>query len=255
MKMRTRDGQKFDATLTTEHPPDIPGPLAIKRLDNGEYIAIKDVFSVESRLFDILEASDQERAQFEAADIMLVDPEVMDEAMKQRFRIEDLIPKVVQGYQSAGQLRPTLYAQIDTSTTVQAYPLLHFMGDGRMKAHVLFTEGRQAGQRNQQKQLLETCLVTEVTLTSPDGSHKIDGVMFASAGNGEPFQTVVRVYQTKRKKGKVSELKFLNESVDPDGLMGLAFIAGWHSRALSDEEARALQPRGMRAFLKIGDGK
>ncbi len=239
MKMRsTQDGSEFDAELSSEHPASLPGPLAIKRSDTGEFIALKDVFFVQSRLFDILE-------------VMLVEPEVMDEVMKSRMDIGDLIPKVVQNYRDYGHVRPTLYAQVNTSSTPLAYPLLNFVGDGRMKAHQLFAEGRQAGLRNPEQELLETCLISEATFTHPDGQQKIDGVLFASAPNSEPFQTVLRAYSIKRKKGKTSELKLLNESVDPEGLMGLAFICGWRSRAMSENEVHALQPKGMRAFLSL----
>ncbi len=252
MKMRsTQDGSEFDAELSSEHPASLPGPLAIKRSDTGEFIALKDVFFVQSRLFDILEVSTQERKQLEAAGVMLVEPEVMDEVMKSRMDIGDLIPKVVQNYRDYGHVRPTLYAQVNTSSTPLAYPLLNFVGDGRMKAHQLFAEGRQAGLRNPEQELLETCLISEATFTHPDGQQKIDGVLFASAPNSEPFQTVLRAYSIKRKKGKTSELKLLNESVDPEGLMGLAFICGWRSRAMSENEVHALQPKGMRAFLSL----
>ena len=74
--------------------------------------------------------------------------------------------------------------------------------------------------------------------------------MFATATNGEPYQTLVKLYEIKRKKGKATELIFWNESVDPEGLMGLAFIAGWRSRAMSDAEVRQLEPRGMWVFLQ-----
>jgi hypothetical protein len=254
MRMRSiHDNSEFDAELTTQHPPSIPGPLAIQRSDTGEFIAIRDVFSVQSRLFDLLEVSEEERAQLSAAGVMLVEPEVMDAAMKSRMDIQDLIPKVVQQYRDYGHARPTLYAQLSTSSTPQAYPLLNFVGDGRMKAHQLFVEGRRAGLHHPEQALLETCLVSEATFRHSDSKQQIDGVMFASAPNSEPFQTVIRAYAIKqdKKKGKASELKLLSESVDPEGLMGLAFICGWRSRALSENEVRALQPKGMRAFLSV----
>jgi hypothetical protein len=79
----------------------------------------------------------------------------------------------------------------------------------------------------------------------------MEGVMFAVARNAAPFSTLVKAYQIKRdKKQKATELVYLSENTDEQGLMGVAFIAGWHSRAMSEAEVRALQPRGMRAFLK-----
>lgn len=175
--------------------------------------------------------------------------------------IQDLIPQVVQSMQTSGQVRPTLYAQLD-SGSIHRFPLFNFIGDGRTKAHVLFAEGRQAGQKHQGRELRETCLITEVWLTReqanptpgsrpPAGVPQKEAVMFAIATNGEPYQTLVMLYEIKRgKKGKAVELIFWNESVDPEGLMGLAFLAGWRSRTMSDAEVRQLQPRGMWAFLK-----
>lgn len=175
--------------------------------------------------------------------------------------IQDLIPKIIMNITINGQVRPTVYAQLDTGSA-QAFPLMHFAGDGRMKAHLLFAEGREAGQRHLERELIETILVTEVWLTRdqrnpnpgekpPEHIQQKEAVMFAVAANSEPFQTRVRVYEMKRdKKDKVKELVYLSEFVDPQGLMGLAFIAGWSSRLLSDEEVRQKQPLGMRAFLR-----
>ena len=175
--------------------------------------------------------------------------------------IQDLILQVVQSMQISGQVRPTVYAQLD-SGSLHRFPLFNFIGDGRMQADVLFAEGRQAGQKHRERELRETCLITEVWLTReqanptpgsrpPAGVPQKEAVMFATATNGEPYQTLVKLYEIKRsKKGKATELVFWNESVDPEGLMGLAFIAGWRSRAMSDAEVRQVQPGAMWAFLK-----
>lgn len=175
--------------------------------------------------------------------------------------IQDLIPQVVQSMQVSGQVRPTVYAAFD-SGSVHRFPLFHFLGDGRMKAHLLFAAGRQAGQKHRDRELRETCLVTEVWLTQeqdnptqslhpPAGIPRKEAVMFAVAVNGEPYQTLVKLYEIKRnKKDKATELVFWNENIDPEGLVGLAFIAGWRSRTMSDAEVRQIQPRGMWAFLK-----
>ncbi len=251
MKMRsTQEGREFDAELTTEHPASVPGPVAVRRLDTGEYISLGDIFYVPSRQFDLLEVSDEERTRLEAAGLMIVPQDVLEEAVMSAMDIQDLIPKVVQSYQDYGHIRPTLYAQVHTSASAQAYLLLNFVGDGRMKSHQLFVEGRQAGQHHLEQELLETTLVSEATFTSPDSQQKIEGVLFATAANHEPFQSVIRAYAIKREKGKARELKLLSENIDPEGLMGLAFICGWRSRGLSDAEVSQLQPRGMRAFLK-----
>ncbi len=176
------------------------------------------------------------------------------------MNIQDLIPQVVQSMQISGQVRPTVYAQLD-SGGIRSFPLFNFIGDGRTKAHLLFSEGRLVGQKHQEHELRETCLITEVWLTreqrNPNpgsrpaaGIPQKEAVMFAIATNSEPYQTLVKLYEIKRKKGKATELVYWNESVDPEDLMGLAFIAGWRSRTMSDAEVRQLQPRGMRAFLQ-----
>jgi hypothetical protein len=179
----------------------------------------------------------------------------------------ELIPKVVEQLKTSGQVRPTMYAQL-TQGSPRSYPLLHFEGDGRMKAHLLFVEGRQAGQAASDRDLIETILVSEVWLTKgqnptpgrrpPAGIPYKEAVLFARALNSAPFQTRLQHYEIKRKSGKqgkpgqIKELvSFGKEIIDPEGLMGLAFIAGWRSRHLSNEEVQRLQPRGMRAFLTL----
>ncbi len=176
------------------------------------------------------------------------------------MNIQDLIPKVVANIKTTGKVRPTVYTQLNAGS-IQPYPLLQFMGDSRMKAHLLFAEGRQAGQQHLERDLVETVFITEIWLTQgqrnpnpgerpPTNIPQKEGVMFAIAENNAPFQTLVKAYEIKRgKKGKAEELIYLSESLDPEGLMGVAFIAGWRSRSLSDAEVKALQQRGMRSFL------
>ena len=183
------------------------------------------------------------------------------EKVSNHMDIQDLIPQVVQSMQTSGQVRPAIYAQLDTGS-LHRFPLFNFIGDGRMKAHVLFAEGRQAGQKHQARELRETCLVTEVWLSReernptpgsqpPADAPQKEAVMFAEARNAPPFQTLVKLYEIKRgKKGKAVELVSWNESIDPEGLMGLAFIAGWRSRTMSDAKVQQQQSHGMWAFLQ-----
>ncbi len=174
--------------------------------------------------------------------------------------IQELIPRVIQGIATNGQVRPTLFAEMSTGN-VQPFPLFHFIGDSPTKAHALFTEGRQAGLKRMEQEIRETVLVTEAWLIQEqrnpnpgmEPSANVppkEAVIFAEATNAQPFHTRVKVYELKRKKGNVQELVYLNENVDPQGPMGVAFLAGWHSRAMSNEEVQQLQPQGMRAFLK-----
>jgi hypothetical protein len=172
---------------------------------------------------------------------------------------QDLIPKVVEAMKTSRQVRPTIYMELDTGG-IQAYPLFNFIGDARTKAHFLFATGREAGLNYAARELLETCFITEIWLTqgerNPTPGHRppahipsMEGVMFAIAKNTAPYETLVKAYQIKRKGGKPTELTYLNENTDPEGLMGVAFIAGWKSRTMTDQEVAARQPQGMRAFL------
>jgi len=47
----------------------------------------------------------------------------------------------MQSMQTSGQVRPVIYAAFD-SGSIHRFPLFNFIGDGRMKAHLLFAEGR-----------------------------------------------------------------------------------------------------------------
>jgi hypothetical protein len=173
--------------------------------------------------------------------------------------IADLIPQVIESMKLTGQIRPTVYTELDQGNPI--YPLFHFEGDGRRKAHLLFVAGRQAGQQQRERELVETVFVAEAWLTQgpnptpgskpPAGIPHKEAAIFAIATNVAPFQARICIYEIKRKKGKVSELVvFQEETIDPKGLQGVAFLAGWRSRDLSDAQVTALQPRGMCAFLR-----
>ena len=176
--------------------------------------------------------------------------------------IQALLPMVLRSIEISGQVQPTVYARLMQEESIQAFPFLRFVGDSRTKAHLLFVEGRLAGQERMDRDLIETTFVTEVWMTPesqrnptpgkrpPASIPHMEAVIFAEAANAAPFQVLVGTYRIKRKQGKVSELALLSENMDPQGLMGLAFIAGWRSRFMSDEQVRRLQPQGMRAFLK-----
>src|SRR5215472_15332181 len=118
---------------------------------------------------------------------------------------DDLIPKVIQSIATTSQIRPIVYAQI-TGTAVQPFPLVNFKGDGRMKAHLLFLTGRNAGLRYQGHKLEATAFISETTLTPeqptstlenhpPANTPKKDGVMFAVAENRAPYETLVKMYE------------------------------------------------------------
>ncbi len=70
--LSTRDGREFIAELTTEHPASIPGPLAVRRVDSGQFIALKDLIGVPgapgSTLdYQLLEVSAEERERLDQA--------------------------------------------------------------------------------------------------------------------------------------------------------------------------------------------
>ena len=60
------DQQPFNAELTTNHDASIPGSLAIKRLDTGDIIALRDVIGIliapgSTVKYQLLEVTDEER--------------------------------------------------------------------------------------------------------------------------------------------------------------------------------------------------
>lgn len=173
------------------------------------------------------------------------------------MNINDIIPRVIEIMKTSRQAHPTVYSELDTGS-IQAYPLFNLIGDAHTKAHTLFTAGRKAGQQHNERDLVETCFVTEVWLTryhhNPDQHLPInraqtEGVLFTITRNTAPFETHVKAYHIKRERNKPTELVYLSENTDPRGIMGRAFIAGWRSRAMSTEEVRRLQPQGIHAFL------
>jgi len=47
MRLRTADHRKtFNASIPTDHPASVPGPIALKRQDTGEWISLGDCFGV-----------------------------------------------------------------------------------------------------------------------------------------------------------------------------------------------------------------
>jgi len=175
------------------------------------------------------------------------------------MNIDEILPKIIKSMELGNQVRPTVYAQVGAS--LQSFPIMHFEGDARLKSHLLFMEGRVRGLSMQDRELIETCFVSEVWMTqgqrNPTPGHKppahinqIEAVMLSIAQNGAPFQTETKMYRMKRDASKkVKSLEPLSVPIIEEGLVGVAFIAGWRSRMLSDEEVRERQPRGMRAFL------
>jgi hypothetical protein len=69
---RTSEPETFDAEITTDHPSDIAGPIALKCKDTGTFIAFLDVFMGPARKYDIIDATDDERSRLEAGGIMLL---------------------------------------------------------------------------------------------------------------------------------------------------------------------------------------
>ena len=139
--------------------------------------------------------------------------------------VQVLLPIVLRSIENEGQVQPTVCARL-TQESIQAFPFLHFVGDGRTKAHLLFVEGRLAGQERMDRDLIETMFVTEVWMTPenqrnptpgkrpPASIPHMEAVLEASAQNAAPFQVLVQVYRIKRKKGKVSDLVYLTENID-----------------------------------------
>lgn len=76
MKMRlTHHNEEFEAEITADHPASIAGPIALKRKDTDEFIALRDCFGLPGTTFkkyDVFEATDEERRRLDEAGIMIV---------------------------------------------------------------------------------------------------------------------------------------------------------------------------------------
>lgn len=175
--------------------------------------------------------------------------------------IQALMPRVLESIKNNRQVRPTVYAQFKESALVRDYPLMHFVGDSRAKASLLFALGRAQGRANIDKELEAICLVTEMWLTKdrpnpapgfkpPAHIVQKEAVMFLVANAHEPYAQTAKIYEIKRgKDSKPQELVVFQENAQVEGLLGLAFVAGYRSRAMPDDRVRALMPQGMRVFL------
>ena len=174
--------------------------------------------------------------------------------------VQTLLPKVIRSMQTNQQVRPTVYAQIDTQTI--DIPLINFIGDSKVKANQLFLLGREMSLKYPDQTLQEAILITEVWLTPeknplpgqrpPANIPQKEAVMLARSILSDLAHVHLTLYEIKRdKKKKAQELVQLGPETEDAGLLGLAFFAGWKSRRLSEQEVQALQPRGMRAFLSL----
>jgi hypothetical protein len=172
--------------------------------------------------------------------------------------IQDLMPKIVERMQTSGQQRPAIYA--DTSQGVESYQIFQFGGSG-VGEDILFFSGRSAGQKHTSSELIEAVFVAEIWRARrdelrpderpTDSPARVEGVVFLTAKGTPPFAQVERIYDIQRdENGKVTGLMYAYESKNVKSLQGLAFVAGWQSRTMPDEEVKRLQPQGIQAFLK-----
>jgi hypothetical protein len=74
--MRLQEGHtpytRFDADIIDNHPPSIPGPIALRRCDTQALISLRDTFIGEDRVYDILDASEEEKERLRESGILLV---------------------------------------------------------------------------------------------------------------------------------------------------------------------------------------
>ena len=64
--------EEFTATLTTEHPPSIPGRLAIKRSDTGALIALRDIMGTALTVkYQLLEVTPAEKDSLEKEGLVI----------------------------------------------------------------------------------------------------------------------------------------------------------------------------------------
>jgi hypothetical protein len=171
--------------------------------------------------------------------------------------IQDLMPKIVERMQTTGQQRPAIYAE--TPQGAESYQLFQPGGKGVSEA-LLFFAGRTAGLKYRDSELIEATFVAEVWRAHRDAFHsgerptdsptRVEGVVFLTAKGTPPFAQVESMYDIQRdREGKVTGLKPAYENRNVEKRQALAFIAGWRSRTMSDEEVKRLQPQGMQLFL------
>jgi len=155
-----------------------------------------------------------------------------------RMDIQDLMLKIVERMQTTGQQRPAIYAE--TPQGVESYQIFQPGGKG-VSEDLLFFAGRTAGLKHRDSELIEATFVAEVWRANRDALHlgerptdspaRVEGVVFLTA------------------KGKLTGLKLTYENRNVEKRQTLAFIAGWRSRTMSDEEVKRLQPQGIQLFL------
>lgn len=62
---------EFDAEIINDHPSSIPGSIALRRLDTGTLISLRDTFMTEDRVYDILDATEEEKQQLSENGVIL----------------------------------------------------------------------------------------------------------------------------------------------------------------------------------------
>lgn len=171
---------------------------------------------------------------------------------------QDLMPRIVERLQTAGQQRPAVY--METSQGMESYQIYQ-PGGGNVSEDLLFFAGRTMGLKHKDSELIEAAFVAEVWWANNDALRsgerptdspaRVEGIVFLTAKGTPPFTQVERMYNIQRdEEGKVTGLQYAYENRNVERWQVRAVIAGWRSRTMSDEEARRLRQQGIQSFFE-----
>lgn len=163
--------------------------------------------------------------------------------------IEDVRSRVTQAIYESGRVGSAVYAELDQKET-RCFTTRGIGYTSQVLPLNLFLEGHQAGQRLRERELMKIIVVTHSWMAQGEtrlgfepslSALQRDGVLFLRTANTPPFSTTLKVYRVKQyRDGREVQLIERDEIVEIKDAVGLAFLAGWYSRALSKAEALQL---------------
>lgn len=169
---------------------------------------------------------------------------------------QQLTAWVVQQLSDYGTVQPTVFLQLEAQqgqkSMVQQYRVSPWSGDAPAKAVRLFELGREVGRhpQNRAREVLDLCLISEIWITPgpnptpgkrpPSHIPSKEGVLFLLVSGTHPQLQAQWVLQIRRRKDHHIQLVPLPPRTAIDTSLVHAFLAGYRSRDLSDEEVQRL---------------
>lgn len=165
---------------------------------------------------------------------------------------------VVQQFSDYGTVWPTVFLELEAQqgqsqrTNVQQYRVSPLSGEPHARAVRLFELGREVGRQpqNRAREVLDICLISEIWITQgrnptpgkrpPRHIPCQEGVLFLLVSATHPMLQAQWVLQIIRQKDHRIQLVPLPLKTAIDAFLVHAFLAGYRSRDLSDEEAQRL---------------